>query len=120
VLLDLPGRSSRYLVDDLELLGQVVGRKSARFQPGDHRGEVELRRTFEHDARARALAEPRIGQADHSGRADLGEPDEEVFDLTRRDVQAAPNDDFLPPTDNREIAVGILDEEIRLDPMPGP
>ena len=38
--------------------------------------------------RAHALAEPLVGQADHGRAFDLGHGDEQLFDLTRRDVEA--------------------------------
>src|SRR4029077_12517583 len=66
---------------------------------------------------AGGFAPHRVGAGDDGGFEHAGMPVEDVFDLDRRDVLAARNDDVLRAVLQLDIAVGMHDPEIaRMEP----
>src|SRR3954447_8933281 len=107
VLLDLPRGRHGNRVDDAELLGDLVRRQPGCPQPVPDRVEVERRLLVQPDAGAHALAQPVVRDPHHRRLPDLGEPRQQILDLARRDVDAAPDDDLLLPPDHAQVAVGV-------------
>ena len=68
------------------------------------------------DERAHLLAHHRIGHRDARRLGDAGMGDEQRFDLLRRDVLAAADDDVLQPVDDREVLAVVHREVAGAEP----
>ena len=65
-----------------------------------------------HHVGDRPLAEHLVDRADHGGRADAGLGEQDLLDLPRVDLLAAPVDHVVGPPDEEQVAVGVQVPEV--------
>src|SRR5262245_10554139 len=103
---ELARRRERQLFDDVHFLGHlVIGHLAleVRNQPR----KCYRRFPLGDDAQPVALAQPRVGIADHGRVHDLGMRIEDLLDLPRKELPAPTVDDFLAPTDDLDVACRV-------------
>src|SRR5437899_1835983 len=103
VAADLSGAGQRQLTEVLQMLGQLVVRHLPSQELHDF-GELQRGAFLRHHAQAVALAEARIGQADHRGMEDLRMRIENLLHLAREEFLAAAVDDLLAPPGDLHVA----------------
>src|SRR5918994_5544083 len=113
VLQDLAGRVARQHVDDLELLGDLLGHQPRPRAEVEDVLEVRWRLLVGgDDDRAPPLPRRVVLQPDHGDVADPGGREQHVLDLLCADRLTLADDHVLEPAGDRDVAVGVLEAEI--------
>src|SRR5437763_86505 len=113
VLQDFSGRVARQHVDDLQLLGDLLGHQACFAAEVEDVLEVGRRLLVGgDDDRARPLPRRVVGQTDHGDVADAGVREQQVLDFLGADGLALADDDVLESARDRDVAVGILEAEV--------
>src|SRR4051794_25440729 len=107
MLLNLAGCCCGHLGEDFELLRKFVRSEASFKQSVLHGRKTQFRSRPEHDACAGSFTKPRIGECYDGDTFDLGKGKDEVFDLSRRNVESASYEDLLHAADDSEVLIRI-------------